>query len=445
MPSIRIRNRISIPHFYLRDKNAAKKTLIFLFYKFNSKLESRLKYSIGEFVEPKYWNLKRERAKVTAAHPEYAELNSRLDDILGKVSEIKNKYPNIDIESFKTMLDIELGREVAKPENGPPTFFEFIDSYIKTEKGRVNSTLTWKKYQTIYNHLVQYCLDKNLKELNYEDIDISFFASFTDWCYSEPRNQSQNTVSKAFEVIKKFLKLSSKMYYEDEDGKKQPYHNNKIFLDDDFNVGRVDTSKHPLHFDEIMQLYNYDLSQNQRLDRVRDLFLVSCLSGLRFSDFSRLQPQHIFEDDGQLYIRMFTKKGDSQKKDNEVVIPCFPELKAILTKYNFNIPAGISNQKMNEYLKELGKLVGLNRQILDKSSVGGVIVETYKPIWETLVNHTGRYSFITVMINEFGIRPEELVKITGQSLKILMHYEKGNKSTNAKKVGAKITEVRSIL
>ncbi|MFZ1703102.1 MAG: site-specific integrase [Saprospiraceae bacterium] len=405
-------------------------------------MDSRLKYSIGEFVEPKYWNLKRERAKVTAAHPEYADLNNRLDDILGKVSEIKNKNPNIDIKSFKTKLDIELGREVDRPENGPPTFFEFIVSYINIEKGRVNSTLTWKKYHTIYNHLVQYCLDKNLNELNYEDIDISFLASFTDWCYSEPRNQSQNTVSKAFEVIKKFLKLSSKMYFEDEEGKKHPYHNNQIFLDDEFNVGRVDTSKHPLHFDEIMQLYNYDLSQNQRLDRIRDLFLVSCLSGLRFSDFSRLQPQHIFEDDGQLYIRMFTKKGDSQKKDNEVVIHCIPELKAILTKYNFNIPAGISNQKMNAYLKELGKLVGLNRQILDKSSVGGSIVETNKPIWETIVNHTGRYSFVNIMINEFGIRAEDLCKITGQSLKILLHYERGNKLENARKVGGFISEQR---
>ena len=139
---------------------------------------------------------------------------------------------------------------------------------------------------------------------------------------------------------------------------------------------------------------------------------------------------------------MFTNKGDSQKKDNEVVIPCIPELKAILTKYNFNIPAGISNQKMNAYLKELGKLVGLNRQILDKSSVGGTIVETYKPIWVTLVNHTGRYSFVNIMINEFGIRAEDLCKITGQSLKILLHYERGNKLENARKVGGFISEQR---
>jgi integrase len=444
MSTIRKRNRLSSPHFYLRDKNAQGPTSIFLVYKFSSKLNNRLKYSIGEFIDPKFWNKDKERARLTAAHPEHNTLNERLDFILVKVAEIRAGNPNCNIATFKLKLDHILGKDSHVSNNAIPSFFDFIDSYINGEKNKTNATSTWAKYLTTFNHIKSYCADHNLDMLDYDDINYDFLSSFVDWSYSPPRNHSQNTVAKSIEVVTTFLKNAHNRTYTDTNGEKHPYHNNKIFFDQDFYVKRIDTSKHPLEFSELLQLYDFDLSQNPRLARVRDLFLVSAFSGLRFSDFSRLESQHIFQEDGQLFIRLFTLKGDRLKKDNEVVIPCIPELQSILNKYNFKVPADISNQKMNLYLKELGKLVGLNRKVLNKSSIAGKVVETEMPIYETITNHTGRYTFITVMINDFNISPDKMVKITGQSLKVLMQYEKGNKLKNAKKVGKSISSQREL-
>ena len=90
-----------------------------------------------------------------------------------------------------------------------------------------------------------------------------------------------------------------------------------------------------------------DLSGNPSLDRVRDLFLVGCYTGLRFSDFSRLTPKNIA--DGFIEIEQ-SKTGDS------VVIPVHSVIKKIIKKYN-GLPPTISNQKFNTYLKDICETV----------------------------------------------------------------------------------------
>ena len=103
------------------------------------------------------------------------------------------------------------------------------------------------------------------------------------------------------------------------------------------NVEEVSESIY-LTVTEIESIYELDLSNNSRLDKVRDLFIIGCFTGLRFSDLIQLRQENIINDGNLARIR-------TQKTGEIVVIPLNKHVKQILTKYNGKIPDSISNQK----------------------------------------------------------------------------------------------------
>ena len=96
---------------------------------------------------------------------------------------------------------------------------------------------------------------------------------------------------------------------------------------------------------------------------------------------------------------------------------------------------------MNDYIKEVLEEVEINRIVKNKESKGGKLATTKLPIFRCITNHSARYTFINIMLNDFEIPPMQLMKITGQSLEILLGYERGNKEANAVKVAARIKEM----
>jgi site-specific recombinase XerD len=96
-----------------------------------------------------------------------------------------------------------------------------------------------------------------------------------------------------------------------------------------------------------------------RLEKIRDVFVFACFTGLRYSDFSKVVNENIIEKDGQMYLSFIPQKTNSvtTNKVKRVEIPLVPIVLQILRKYRdtgaYALPV-MSNQKMNEYLKELG-------------------------------------------------------------------------------------------
>ena len=94
--------------------------------------------------------------------------------------------------------------------------------------------------------------------------------------------------------------------------------------------------------------------------------------------------------------------------------------KAILDKYknetfpyNMALPV-ISNQRMNEYLKEMGKLCELNTPISEVYYKGNVRIENVSPKHELLSTHTARRTFISNALMK-GIPVDVVMKWTGHS------------------------------
>jgi integrase len=178
-----------------------------------------------------------------------------------------------------------------------------------------------------------------------------------------------------------------------------------------------------LEQDELQKLVNFDLSKNKKLDKVRDLFVLQCSTGLRYSDLIRLAPAH---------LQGSTIKMKAHKNKKLITIPLTPVSFSILEKYDFDLQTNlhgmnrsrkpISEQKMNDYIKILAEEAGINDPIETVEYKGGQ--KTYKtvPKHSVLSTHKGVSTFIT-HCGEKGISAKLVSEITGKTVKVILdHY-----------------------
>jgi len=164
------------------------------------------------------------------------------------------------------------------------------------------------------------------------------------------------------------------------------------------------------------------LSLNPRLDKARDLFLLGCYTGLRFSDFIQITSSNI--NNNILSIK-------TQKTGTFVRIPLNPNANHILNKYDGNAPKPITNQRLNDYLKEISEKAELNDQLITYKSQGKAIVKEKKYKYQLVCTHTARRSFATNCYKA-GIPAKQIMLITGHTTESeFFKYIKIDSSENA--------------
>ena len=422
--------KIPTPRFNLRnhhpEKDKDNPTLIVLVLRYNGK---RLVWSTQEKARPRFWDKKRNRVKVTVNNHFDADINNSLNDIATKAIEIFKELGNeVSTDEFKQELNYRTGRKKRpEQETNHLELFPFIESYLEKRIQAQNAKRgTWKILKTCANHLKNYAIEKHNGSFTYEDVTWDLRHDFEDWLYQVPRQLSTNYTAKMLSIFKQFMN----------EARERDYHTNEIYRRKGWNIKKEKLSKVVLSFEELNQLYNLDLSNNKRLERVRDLFLIGAYSGLRFSDFTRIKPEHVVKEDGADLLVLFTKKTNT-----EVVIPLFPILKELLEKYNYQSPKKISNQKFNQYIKEVCELAGITETIRVKKSVGGKRVDEEIQKFKLISAHTARRSFATNFY-QLGFPAIELMGITGHSLeRQFMEYINIDKRTNAKNMAARISKM----
>jgi integrase len=206
-------------------------------------------------------------------------------------------------------------------------------------------------------------------------------------------------------------------------------HNNTEFQRKKFRVVNEESDNIYLTEEEINRIYNLDLSKNIRLEKIRDLFIVAARTALRFSDLINLKENNFIQNRKGSFLKVNT-----QKTKEEVIVPLKREVVEIFNKYNGQLPRNISNQKMNDYLKELGRLAEINSKENKVITKGGFrIEETFKK-WELLTTHTARRSAATNLYLA-GFNPLSIMKITGhRTEKSFMKYIRMSKEDNAYKM-----------
>ena len=409
--------------FFLKSPKVKKdKSIIFLAYYY---YQIRILISTGEKILPKFWDKKERKARRNKRFPEWDNLNTRLKNHKENILEASGIHLNTNKTIFPERLRkefIEVIRPKPQVEPEKITFFGKIEEYIKTTN-KANRTIL--SYGTTLNILKQY--EKTLKhQLTFESIDMDFYDSFVKYLSTIKRETKKETIITGYAkntIGDHIKKVKVFMNYANDKG----YTTNKGHLHRKFQTFEETPETIYLTDSEILSLYNLDLIKKPRLDKVRDLFIIGCYTGLRFSDLSQLTPENFTKNATQIKIKTI-KTGET------VVIPLHWTIKEILQKYEGKTPRAISNQKMNEYLKDLGKEAKFNDKIVLNRTQGGLSYDQTKEKYELITVHTARRSFATNMYLA-EVPTISIMKITGhRTERAFMKYIKITQEQNADKL-----------
>jgi integrase len=369
-------------NFNLRHQRTGELSPVNIVLRWNGE---RLVYPSKERIDPKNWSIKSQRAK--SGHKGYSDFNMSLTNYATDIEKVfRLVCEDLERTPTRNELRYELDKSLNRnSENRMPTFFEFIEQFIKESKVRVNpvngttiATNTIKKYVTTFNHLKEFATSKRVK-IDFPAIDLTFYDRFSSYL-TVKKGLAMNSVGKYIQTLKTFLRAA------DEAG--CPV--NLVYRSKRFRTPTELTDKVYLTRSELDELYALDLKDNKRLDKVRDLFLIGAKTGLRFSDFLNLKPENI--EGSNLKVR-------SQKTGVKICIPIDIMVHEIFNKYRSEtevVPESISNQKMNVYLKEVCSMVkSLQGRVMVSSTVAGTQKTVIKEKWELVSTHTARRSFAT--------------------------------------------------
>nr|WP_313786781.1 site-specific integrase [Allomuricauda sp.] len=315
-------------------------------------------------------------------------------------------------EALKKAFLHEIGENILKPEK--KTLIKFIGDYIK-ECEALKREATVKAYRTTLRHLKEYAQFIN-KTLDFDSITLEFYSQYTSYLTHE-RNLSLNTIGKHIKILKIFLNEATD----------RGLNQNMDFKKRKFKARKEDSDSIYLTVEELKKMGSIDFSASPRLDKVRDLFLVGCYTGLRFSDFTQIKPENIDYSKSILHIR-------TQKTGHRVSIPLHPTIKLILKKYNNELPKAYVNQLMNRYLKEVASISGLKQLVQTTITKGGRVQKNSCPKFELVTTHTARRSFATNLYLA-DVPSISIMKITGHKTeRSFMQYIKISQEQNADKL-----------
>lgn len=280
------------------------------------------------------------------------------------------------------------------------TFLGHVQRFIDLRDGVLEHG-TVKVFRTTLNNLNGYALAKLKKpSLDWTDFDIDFPLRFQAWCYAAPRKHSKNYVSKLFDVIRQFLR----------DAAEHDLDVGKAWKSPKYVIPKTQVDEVALSVEEVEKMYQLDLEGTLR--EVRDLFVVSCLTGLRYSDVTRVNDTHIINlKKGVKSFRAV--KIDTKKTGEKVIVPLHPFAVEILERNRGTILKPPCNQIFNRSLKEIAKLAGLTEGVSLRINVGGKQKTETKAKYHCVTTHTGRRTFATVAYMTYKMPVGLIMKLTG--------------------------------
>jgi integrase len=312
--------------------------------------------------------------------------NTDLKTIVANIEKIAQRF-NLDNTSFSSTDIIDnykrLHQNKGKKEDSSKHVFEYIDKYIEENKHtRAKGSLS--VYKSLKNHLLSYEKIKNIK-VRFDKMNYEFFSSFQNFLINHKTDKGRTlnniTIAKQLSTLKTFLNYAKRSGIKVSDGFK------------DFVIKRQKLEVIALTEEEFYKLVNLDLSNNKRLDQVRDVFVFGCTVGYRYSDLKQLSRHHIKGD--TIYLT-------TEKTKTPLITPLNEIALNILQKYARNkkpLPI-ISNQKYNKYLTEVCELAELNEEIEIIRFKGAEKIVNVYPKWLLVTAHTSRKTFASILISK---------------------------------------------
>ena len=366
----------------------------------------RIEFTTGYRIDAAKWDADKQRVKNCCSNKlkqSASEINASL---LGYYTEIQDIFKKFEVEEIMPTPEQikEAFNELHKPieevnprKSTPNAFYKVFDEFVR-DCGRQNdwTDSTYEKFAAVKNHLINF-----RNELTFDFFDEKGLNDYVTYL-RDVKEMRNSTIGKQLSFLKWFLRWAFK----------KGVHQNNAY--DSYKPKLKSTQKKIifLTWDELNRLREFKIPSNkQALERVRDVFLFQCFTGLRYSDVFNLRRSDIKGD----HIEVTTVKTS-----DSLIIELNNHSKAILDKYkdvafeDDKVLPVITNQKMNDYLKELAELAGIDEPVRQTYYRGNERIDEVTPKYALLGTHAGRRTFICNAL-ALGIPPQVVMKWTGHS------------------------------
>ncbi len=341
--------------------------------------KKRKEFSTGIFINPNSWYSKKQCVKEDDEHSKI--INRKLSLISQKLHQAF-LFLEVNLTKF-TVSDVykKYKGETPKKEFG---VVEVFDIYIKRLKLLVDKEIklvTYKKYIESCTHLKSFIKAKfKLKDYPFKQLKNNFLVDYEYFLKTE-KNLQQSTINKAIQRFRRVVKYAIS----------EEYLNRDPFV----LYKPKSVKKEVIYLTELeLQKLEEEEFEIERLQKVKDMFIFCCYTGLGFKEMVSLKKKQIVKEfDDNLWLHIHRKKTNKFYK-----IPLLPKAEAILLKYNdseseFVLPK-MYNSHFNAYLKEIASITGVNKK---------------------LSHHIARKTFATTVLLYNDVPMEIVSKLLGHS------------------------------
>jgi site-specific recombinase XerD len=351
----------------------------------------RKDFSLNRWVDPNNWNSQTTSAK---GNKEAARtLNEFLQQVKSRLLNIYNHLLSRNVLiTFESIRDLFNGKK--EERKSLIKIFEYHNSQMEGKVGKGYAIGTYKRYITSLDLTKKFLKDVYKKEDIYLDELKYVFITDFEYYLRTKRNNCHNTAAKYISNFRKIIKIA----HFNEWLEKDPFEKHKKTLEE---------VKREFLIQEEIEAIETKAFSTERLSIARDIFIFSCYTGLAYVDVKKLTHNEIRKGiDGKFWI--FTERTKTGT-DSDVLL--LPKALLLVEKYK-NDPEALnkgtvfpikSNQKMNEYLKEIAAICGIQKH---------------------LTFHMARHTFATYMVTN-GISLESVSSMMGhKNFKTAQHYAK---------------------
>ncbi len=354
-----------------------------------------------------------------------AQLNAKVAIASDQAREIIDSVTYAEAIEAKRRAAEEAARKEA--ESKKMTLNKFIAQYIEqvsngsrqTEQGHNYAYTTVKAIKQAMKQFELFQKDTH-RRYDFKDIDMTFYYDYT--AYLKKKGYAINSVGKCIKELKAIL------YAAETEG----HHSNNAWKDKKFKGTRVDIDSIYLTREELDKMMAVDLSKfGEGHTLARDIFMVGVWTAQRVSDYNNIRkedfstltknvmreepdPEHPGQMKAWIERQEITYLNIRQQKTGaKVAIPCNSQLKAILEKYDYQLPR-LEDQVINRYIKEVAQEAGITELVEIETTKGGTPKKEKVEKYKLIHTHTARRTGATLMYLA-GVDVYDIMKVTGHT------------------------------